>query len=59
MAIIRTVPLKDATSTAMTSWATPLTTGSVASTFQQFWRAEWGMTTSGESYKFLPWMGIQ
>ena len=123
MAIIRTVPLKDATSTAMTScgvgtaydvggvyagqklyaglhvlssstgalvvriqgssssgfssgkftshiaftsqtslggqWATPLTTASVATTFRKFWRAEWGMTTSGESYKFLPWMGIQ
>ena len=114
MAIIRTVPLKDATSTAMTScgvgtaydvggmfsgqklygglhilssstgalvvriqgsssshiaftsqtslgaqWATPLTTGSVATTFRKFWRAEWGMTTSGESYRFLPWMGIQ
>jgi hypothetical protein len=123
MAIIRTVPLKDATATAMTScgvgtaydvggmfsgqklygglhilssstgalvvriqgssssgfgsgkftshiaftsqtslgaqWATPLTTGSVATTFRKFWRAEWGMTTSGESYRFLPWMGIQ
>jgi hypothetical protein len=123
MAIIRSVPLKDATSTAMTScgvgtaydvggvyagqklyaglhvlssstggllvriqgssssgfgagkftshvaftqnscrfgeWATPLTTGTVTSTHRQFWRAEWGMTTSGESYKFLPWMGIQ
>ena len=123
MAIIRTVPLKDATSTAMTScgvgtaydvgavtageelygglhilssstgalvvriqgssssgfsagkftshiaftsqtslgsqWATPLSTGTITSTHQQFWRAEWGMTTSGESYKFLPWMGIQ
>jgi hypothetical protein len=40
-------------------WATPLSTGTVTSTEQQFWRAEWGMTTSGESYKFLPWMGIQ
>ena len=40
-------------------WATPLSTGTVTSTFQKFWRAEWGMTTSGESYKFLPWMGIQ
>lgn len=40
-------------------WATPLSTGTVTSTFQQFWRAEWGMTTSGESYKFLPWIGIQ
>ena len=123
MAIIRSVPLKDATSTAMTScgvgtaydvggvyagkklyaglhvlssstggllvriqgssssgfgagkftshvaftqnscrfgeWATPLTTGTVTSTHRKFWRAEWGMTTSGESYKFLPWMGIQ
>lgn len=40
-------------------WATPLTTGSVTSTHRQFWRAEWGMTTSGESYKLLNWMGIQ
>ena len=123
MAIIRSVPLKDATSTAMTScgvgsaydvgavtagenlygglhilssstgalvvriqgssssgfgagkftshiaftsqtslgaqWATPLSTSTITSTDRQFWRAEWGMTTSGESYKFLPWMGIQ
>ena len=110
MPIIRAVPLKDATVTAMTScgvgtaydvggvsssigalvvriqgssssgfgagkftshvaftsqtslggqWATPLSTGTVTSTFQKFWRAEWAMTTSGESYKFLPWMGIQ
>ena len=40
-------------------WATPLTTGSVTSTHRQFWRTEWGMTTSGESYKLLNWMGIQ
>jgi hypothetical protein len=40
-------------------WATPLTTGSVTSTFRQFWRAEWGMTTSGESYDALAWMSIQ
>ena len=40
-------------------WATPLTTGSVTSTHRQFWRAEWGMTTSGEEYKLLNWMGIQ
>ena len=40
-------------------WATPLSTASITSTFQQFWRAEWGMTTSGESYKFIPWVGIQ
>ena len=40
-------------------WATPLTTGTVTSTDRQFWRAEWGMTTSGESYKLLPWMSIQ
>lgn len=40
-------------------WATPLTTGTIASTYQKFWRAEWGMTTSGESYKFLPWMSIE
>jgi hypothetical protein len=123
MAIIRSVPLKDATSTAMTScgvgtaydvggvyagkklygglhilssstgalvvriqgssssgfgggkftshiaftsqtslgaqWATPLSTSTITSTHRKFWRAEWGMTTSGESYNFLPWMGIQ
>jgi hypothetical protein len=40
-------------------WATPLTTGTITSTHQKFWRVEWGMTTSGESYKILPWMGIQ
>lgn len=40
-------------------WATPLTTGTVTSTHQEFWRAEWGMTTSGESYNMLPWMSIQ
>jgi len=40
-------------------WATPLTTGTITSTFQKFWRAEWGMTTSGESYKLLPWMSIE
>jgi len=40
-------------------WATPLSTSTITSTHRQFWRAEWGMTTSGESYKFLPWMGIQ
>jgi hypothetical protein len=40
-------------------WATPLTTANVTSTFQQFWRAEWGMTTSGESYKLVSWIGIQ
>ena len=40
-------------------WATPLTTGTVTSTFQSFWRAEWGMTTSGESYLMLPWMSIE
>ena len=40
-------------------WATPLTTGTITSTDRQFWRAEWGMTTSGESYKLLPWMSIE
>jgi hypothetical protein len=40
-------------------WASPLSTSTITSTHRQFWRAEWGMTTSGESYKFLPWMGIQ
>jgi len=40
-------------------WATPLTTANVTSTFQQFWRAEWGMTTSGESYNLVSWIGIQ
>jgi hypothetical protein len=40
-------------------WATPLSTSTITSTHRQFWRAEWGMTTSGESYKILPWMGIQ
>lgn len=40
-------------------WATPLSTSTITSTYRQFWRAEWGMTTSGESYKILPWMGIQ
>lgn len=40
-------------------WATPLTTGTITSTEQKFWRAEWGMTTSGESYKLLNWIGIQ
>lgn len=40
-------------------WLTPLTTGTTTSTFQRFWRAIWEMTTSGESYKALPFMGIQ
>ena len=40
-------------------WDTPLSTATITSTHRKFWRAEWGMTTSGESYKFLPWMGIQ
>lgn len=40
-------------------WLTPLTTGTTTSTFQRFWRAIWEMTTSGESYKALPFLGIQ
>lgn len=40
-------------------WATPVTTGTITSTHQQFWRAEWSLTTSGDSYKALPWMSIQ
>jgi len=40
-------------------WATPLTTANVTSTHRQFWRTEWGLTTSGESYKILNWIGIQ
>ena len=40
-------------------WLTPLTTGTTTSTFQRFWRAVWEMTTSGETYKFLPFIGIQ
>lgn len=40
-------------------WLTPLTTGTTTSTHQRFWRAIWEMTTSGESYKALPFMGIQ
>jgi len=38
---------------------TPLTTGTLTSTVQPFWRASWQMTTSGESYKALPFIGIQ
>lgn len=40
-------------------WATPLTSGTVTSTHREFWRAEWGMTTSQESYTLLPWMSIE
>jgi hypothetical protein len=40
-------------------WATPVTTGTITSTEQKFWRAEWTLTTSGDSYKALPWMSIQ
>jgi hypothetical protein len=40
-------------------WATPLSTGTVTSTEQKFWRAEWTLTTSGDSYKALPWMSIE
>ena len=38
---------------------TPLTTGTITSTDQRFWRAIWEMTTSGESYKILPLLGLQ
>ena len=40
-------------------WATPLTTGTIKTTERRFWRTIWEMTTSGESYKFLPVIGIQ
>jgi len=40
-------------------WMTPLTTGTTTSTFRRFYRAVWECTTSGESYKFLPFIGIQ
>lgn len=40
-------------------WLTPLTTGTVTSTDRKFYRAIWEMTTSGESYKMLPFIGIQ
>lgn len=40
-------------------WLTPLTTGTTTSTHQRYWRAVWELTTCGESYKFLPFMGIQ
>lgn len=40
-------------------WLTPLTTATLSSTFQKFWRATWEMTTSGESYNFVPLFGIQ
>ena len=40
-------------------WATPLTTATVSSTEPVFWRAEYGMTTSGEAYQFVPSMGRQ
>jgi len=40
-------------------WLTPLTTGTLTSTEQKFWRAIWEMTTSGESYLALPFMAIQ
>lgn len=40
-------------------WLTPLTTATITSTDRKFWRTIWEMTTSGESYKFVPVMGIQ
>lgn len=40
-------------------WLTPLTTGTITSTDQRFWRTIWEMTTSGESYKFVSAIGIQ
>ena len=40
-------------------WLTPLTTGTITSTDRRYWRSIWEMTTSGESYKILPFMGIQ
>lgn len=40
-------------------WLTPLTTATLSSTFRQFWRAIWETSTCGESYKFVPFMGIQ
>jgi hypothetical protein len=40
-------------------WLTPLTTGTITSTSQPFWRCVWELTTSGESYNFLPVIGIQ
>ena len=35
-------------------WMTPLTCADSTSTDRKFARAVWEMTTSGESYKFLP-----
>ena len=40
-------------------WLTPLSTATLSSTFQKFFRATWEMTTSGESYKILPFIGVQ
>ena len=40
-------------------WATPVSTGTITSTEQSFWRTEWTLTTSGDTYKALPWMSIQ
>lgn len=40
-------------------WLTPLTTSTLTSTDRKFWRAIWEMTTSGDSYKFLPFVRIQ
>ena len=40
-------------------WLTPLTTGNTTATERRYWRSVWEMTTCGESYLFLPFMGIQ
>ena len=40
-------------------WLTPLTTGTITTTERRYWRTIWEMTTSGESYKCLPLIGIQ
>jgi hypothetical protein len=40
-------------------WATPLTTSTITSTHRSFWRAEWGLSTSGEEYSALAWMSIE
>lgn len=40
-------------------WMTPLSTATLSSTFERFWRATWELTTSGESYNFLPSISIR
>lgn len=41
-------------------WQTPLTTANFTSTdAARYWRVTWEMTTSGESYLALPFIGIQ